>query len=170
MTRYSLNKTKFLSDSELQVLNKELDANESTDARNVTLIRLALATGARAIELLRLTSNDLNDETHSVLIRGAKKSNDREIPLNQKLFMKLKGLGDGRLFPISYQRLNQIWNLYRPCKKGFHSLRHTVGLRVYSKHRDIKLVQTVLGHRNIANTMIYADYHFSIRELRRLLY
>ena len=73
------------------------------------------------------------------------------------------------LFPISYPRLVQIWQHYRPVHKKFHSLRHTFAIELYKKTKDIRLLQMALGHRNIANTMIYADYVYSQTELRRLL-
>jgi integrase len=158
---------------ELGRLKQILESFQDTDSRNVLLIELALQTGARATELLNLQSSDLigNDET--VFIRGIKGSNDREIPLPAKLFARVKRfesrLEGPRLFDISYDRLYQIWGLYRPVPKKFHSLRHTFAIELYKRTRDIRLLQVALGHRNIANTMIYADYLYSKEELRRLL-
>jgi integrase/recombinase XerC len=107
------------------------------------------------------------------LIRGLKNSNDREIPLNSRFFEELQrysqGLSGTRLFDIGYQRLYQIWELYRPIPKKFHSLRHTFAIELYQKTKDLRLVQVALGHRNITNTMIYADYVYSQQELRRLI-
>ena len=74
-----------------------------------------------------------------------------------------------RIFPISYIRFHQIWDKYRPCHKKLHSLRHTFAIRLYKKTKDIRLVQFALGHRNIANTMIYADYVYSQEELKKLI-
>ena len=76
---------------------------------------------------------------------------------------------DDLLFPISYSRLIQIWEHYRPTHKKFHSLRHTFAIRLYKKTKDLRLVQVALGHRNITNTMIYADYVYSQQELRKLI-
>lgn len=163
---YQLNQTKFLSKAELDILNHELSKNLDKDERNVTLIELALKTGARASELLNLTQSSLSQENSTVLILGLKNSRDREIPIPSELFKRVLTHVP---FKISYPRLVQIWNLYKPSQKSFHSLRHTVALSLYVKHRDLRLVQMVLGHRNIQNTMIYADYHFSMNELRRLL-
>jgi integrase len=73
------------------------------------------------------------------------------------------------LFPITYNRLRQIWDLYRPVQKKFHSLRHTFAIQLYKKTKDIRLVQVALGHRNVMNTMIYADYVYSQTELRKLI-
>ncbi|MBX3019390.1 MAG: tyrosine-type recombinase/integrase [Bdellovibrionaceae bacterium] len=171
--RYALNKNKYLLDDELARLRQIFRSFQDSDPRNVLLLELALQTGARATELLNCQRSDLilNDET--LFIRGIKGSNDREIPLPSKLFQRLhrynQGLEGTKLFDISYERLYQIWQLYRPVPKKFHSLRHTFAIELYKRTRDIRLLQVALGHRNIANTMIYADYLYSKEELRRLL-
>ena len=116
---------------------------------------------------------DLNQYDESVFIRGIKGSNDREIPLHSRFFQDLLRYSytvtGTRLFDISYQRLYQIWELYRPVPKKFHSLRHTFAIELYQKTKDLRLVQVALGHRNITNTMIYADYVYSQQELKRLI-
>jgi integrase/recombinase XerC len=137
------------------------------------MIWTALRTGARAQELLNLQKADLNAYDESVFIRGLKGSNDREIPLPSELFKRLQSYADSQpgtgLFPISYHRLYQIWELYRPIPKKFHALRHTFAIELYQKTKDLRLVQVALGHRNITNTMIYADYVYSQQELRKLI-
>jgi integrase/recombinase XerC len=170
---YSLNKSKYLTDFELKKLHQILSTYELKDARNVTLLRLGLATGARAQELLGIRKSDLDPEEKTVFIRGLKGSNDREIPLKSALFDQLQRIADQaqgeRVFSISYNRLRQIWQLYRPTHKKFHSLRHTFAIQIYRKTKDVRLLQMALGHRNIVNTMIYADYVYSKEELRKLL-
>ena len=51
---------------------------------------------------------------------------------------------------------------------GAHSAQHAWAA-LYQKTKDLRLVQVALGHRNITNTMIYADYVYSQQELRRLI-
>lgn len=171
--RYSLNKNKYLLEPEVQRLRKILSDYQDKDPRNCFLIGLGLRTGARATELLNLQKSDLNTYDQSVFIRGIKGSNDREIPLHSQYFeqlMKFSGSVSGtQLFDISYMRLYQIWEFYRPIPKKFHSLRHTFAIELYQKTKDLRLVQVALGHRNITNTMIYADYVYSQQELRRLI-
>lgn len=172
-TRYSLNKTKFLLPPELDHLRQVLVRFIDQDPRNCHLLELALRTGARAQELLNLQKADFNAYDQSVLIRGIKGSNDREIPLHsayfQKLDLFLARLPGQTVFDFSYHRLIQIWDLYRPCPKKFHSLRHTFAIELFRKTKDLRLVQVALGHRNIMNTMIYADYVYSKDELRKLI-
>jgi site-specific recombinase XerD len=171
--RYSLNKNKYLLPPEVEKLRKITADYMIQDTRNCLLIELGLRTGGRAQELLNLQKMDLNSYDETVLIRGIKGSNDREIPLHSSFFQGLKRFSETvpntRLFPITYDRLYQIWEFYRPVHKKFHSLRHTFAIELYQKTRDLRLVQVALGHRNITNTMIYADYVYSQQELRRLI-
>lgn len=171
--RYSLNKNKYLLPEELQNFEKNLIKNLDKDTRNCLLFLVALKTGARAQEVLNLKKESLNSYDESVLIIGLKGSNDREIPLPPLLFKKLlsysKNVDGELLFPISYNRFRQIWDLYRPVAKKLHSLRHTFAIQIYKKTHDIRLVQMALGHRNVMNTMVYADYVYSQNELKRLI-
>ncbi|NCN40977.1 site-specific integrase [bacterium] len=170
---YSLNKSKYLTDFEFEKLESLLNSFELKDFRNVLLLRLALATGGRASELLAIKKGDLDAHERTVSIKGLKGSRDREIPLKNHLFeqlLKQAASTPGELvFPISYNRLRQIWQLYRPVHKKFHCLRHTFAIRLYKKTKDVRLLQMALGHTNIVNTMIYADYVYSREELRKLL-
>jgi integrase len=152
--------------------NKYLTPDESTqllatlkDDRDGNLIRLALLTGARASELLNIKTQDLSE--NSVLIFGLKNSDDREIPIPSDLAVSLKNQSKNKkLFDISYQRLNQIWQMYRPNNKTFHSLRHTYAMRLYDTTKDLLLVQQALGHRAIQNTTVYARASDSQNKLR----
>lgn len=174
MSRYSLNKNKYLLDPEYNHLEMLLNRYKFEEPRNCLAIFIALKTGARAQEILNLRRNDMNTYDQSLYIKGLKGSSDREIPIPAELFDDLelfaRDLGPSDpLFDISYHRLRQIWVQYRPVAKKFHCLRHTFAIRLYKKTRDIRLLQVALGHRNIANTMIYADYVYSQTELRRLI-
>ncbi|MEY4615257.1 MAG: hypothetical protein RJB66_217 [Pseudomonadota bacterium] len=172
--RYNLNKNKYLLDPEVQALEYLLKRHQDLDQRNCLLIWVALKTGARAQEVLNIRVNDLSAYDQTIFIRGLKGSNDREIPVQKEVFRRLELLSNklsshDLVFDISYMRLYQIWDLYRPCKKSFHSLRHTFAINLYKKTRDLRLVQVALGHRNINNTMVYADYVYSKEELKKLI-
>lgn len=170
--RYALNKNKYLLEPEVERLHSILETYKESDPRNCALIWLALHTGARAQEILNLKREDLNSYDESVFITGIKGSNDREIPLPKWLFRLASSAStsnESRLFPITYNRFRQIWDHYRPVEKKLHALRHTFAIRLYKKTKDLRLVQVALGHRNITNTMIYADYAYSQQELRKLI-
>ena len=170
MSRYELNHSKFLSDSEQEALLRVLDINE----RDGLFIMLALKTGARMSELLAIQACDINLNNKTVFIKGLKGSNNREMPVEKSILKALVDRANGvvmgkRIFPICTQRVFQIWCMYRPNpNKGFHSLRHTFAVNIYKKFKDIMLVRTALGHRSLKNTMIYADFVYSTEALRRI--
>ena len=172
--RYAINKNKYLLEPEVLRLESLLENSSKESDRDTLLLWLGLKTGARATEILQLRKNDLNTYDKTVFIRGIKGSNDRELPLNKWLFDRLHAYSEtldasGDLFPIGYHRLRQIWEWYRPAPKKLHALRHTFAIRLYQKTKDLRLVQVALGHRNITNTMVYADYVYSQQELRKLI-
>lgn len=174
---YQITSHKYLSEQEQEALNGLIQ--KSKDTRDSIIIELAIHTGARIQEILNTTTNDLNDHHRTIFIKGLKGSKDRELPLPNEFYKRLKAyvsisraeLRDtDKLFPMSQRRLAQIWEQYRPNKtKGFHSLRHTFAINLYKRTKDLKLVQTALGHKNIQNTMVYADYVYSTTELRKAL-
>lgn len=180
---YQLNKNKYLLDHEYDHLVSVLETYLLKNTRDCLLIYLAILTGARASEILNIEYSDINVFDESIYIKGLKNSNDREIPIPNKVFRVLLNFLDiskknyelkpdkatKKIFPITYIRFHQIWEFYRPCHKKLHSLRHTFAIRLYKKTKDIRLVQFALGHRNIANTMIYADYVYSQEELKKLI-
>lgn len=137
------------------------------------MISLALNTGARASEILNLRRIDVFITEKSILFKGLKNSNDREIPLTDELFSALteylKTHDEERIFPIGYNQLLNIWHYYRPVKKKFHALRHTFAVELYKNTKDIKLVQMALGHRSINNTQIYLDFVYSRDVMRKML-
>jgi integrase len=173
MSAYQLDQSKFLSDKDLERLTDTLKRNRYKDPRNVLLLELILATGGRGAEVLEIKRCDIHPNK-TVFIKGKKKSSNREIPLETGLYERLlehckETKPKELVFPITPRRLRQIWDCYRPVNKGVHCLRHTFALNHYKRTRDLRLIQTALGHKNIQNTMIYADYVYQTEEFRKLL-
>ncbi len=168
---YELTRDKYLLPEECESLKGVLTRFKLRSARDVVFIETLLATGARSSEILKLTRADLNAGLKSVYVRATKNSRDREIPLPQDLFERLEKISPdvGRIFPFTYNNALRIWHLYRPVKKGLHALRHTAALNFYQRTKDVKLLQTYLGHRSLVNTMIYVDFTASFEDLRRAL-
>lgn len=170
-----MNETKYLTEPELTHLEAVLQRFGSSAPRNTLLLEMLLKTGARASEMLGTTGRDVNFHHQTIFIRGSKGSADREIPLKDALFARLWHLVqhlpslDSKLFPIGYNRLGDIWREFRPVKKKLHCLRHTFAIGVYKRTKDIRLVQRVLGHRSLKNTLIYQDYVYNQTEFRRIL-
>ena len=174
--RYELNRDKFLSESEVQsfeaVLKRMIALSESE--RDALLMLICLHTGGRANEVLNLKKSDFDPKNHSLYLRGLKGSMSREIPVPRwvgKILERfcVEKYPNDRIFPITYNRLRQIWLLYRPAQKKLHALRHTFAMRLYLKHRDVRLLQLALGHRSVGNTMIYIEFVYTLTDLQRLI-
>lgn len=169
-----ITKDKFLSDREVDTLKDTLDNHPEIPMRTRVLLELGLRTGARASELLDLSINDLNPDNKSIFIYGLKGGLSRELPLHPAIWKRAYNLAlenpDNMIFGYGYEWLKKEWVKYRPHKaKVFHSLRHTFGVRLYQKTKDIHLVKTAMGHRNINSTMIYVNFAYSQNELRKAL-
>lgn len=171
--QWAITKEKYLSASEYGKLRAHVRHRKS---RYAVLLKLYMFTAARANEGLAVKMKDLDHDNKTVLIRGLKGSSDREVPLPPWYFFELLSYAkkhckspEDRIFPFCYTILNRIWRYYRPVKKRFHALRHTLAIKVFQATRDIKLVQILLGHRSIKNTMVYLDYVYSMEEMRRIL-
>lgn len=171
---YQLNSTKFLTREEDARLLKLLSTSRNELATQLKLLRFY---GMRSGELLALRLMDINKDEKTIYIRGSKRSNDRELPLNDEIFIDLLKSADGcvseksRIFNISYWGLKKRWDVsrFRPGKKKLHSLRHTFGVEMYKKTKDIKMVQKLMGHRSIRNTMIYVDFQYTQDQFRKAL-
>ncbi len=168
---YQLNRQKYLSESELEGIKSALS---SAQLEHRLLVLLPIYSGARAQEVLNITPQDLIIEDMALQIYGLKHSDDRIVPLPEWLFLELQAfisLGNKPLnqsiFSIKYRQYANIWSHYAP--KSIKAARHTFAVTVYKKTNNIKLIQKALGHRSIANTMIYSDYVFVTSEMRKLM-
>jgi integrase len=144
-----------------------------TETRDACMILVALYTGTRASELLALTWADIDFDRRLVQIKTLKDGEDRAVPISVKLADALKRMRDvatqDRVFPISYPRLVQIWNEWRPVRIKFHALRHTFGLATYQSSRDIVFTQKLMGHKSLSSTSIYLRKQYSLAETRRMM-
>jgi integrase/recombinase XerC len=161
--------SKYLNNIERQLIIGICKANIITDTRNAVLILTALYCGLRAQELLNLTISDVDFGNKTIWVKTLKKGNPRTIPAPDCLLKYIKTLSSEVIFPISYQRLVQVWHLYRPCKKKFHSLRHTCAILLYRKTKDINLVKYVLGHKSLSSTTVYLEETYQVETLRKYM-
>lgn len=167
-----MNETKFLSDAERLTLEDSLRARLDTDLRNPLAFLVALHSGARASELIGLEWTDIDTTTGAVFIRTLKGGAPRVAVLPTFLrgpLERLKAAEPRKPFDLSYNRLGELWRLYRTVKKPLHSLRHTFAMRAYDRTKDIRFVQKALGHKSITNTMVYADCSYSAAQFKKLM-
>jgi site-specific recombinase XerD len=143
------------------------------------IIHTLLGTGTRASECRKIKIGDLRlgrEPIVKVVGKGGKKrtveiSNDLKNHLKKYLkYKKILGEGadpDDYLFTNKRKRhwtLSGFQQLFKKMSKeaglravySIHSTRHTYGFMVYRKTKDIRLVQSLLGHSSISSTQIYA--------------
>lgn len=167
----ALTERKLLADAEREQLVALLERHKGE--RDSIMLRLMLFTGARSCETLQVRAKDFGE--CCVTIRAAKGSNDRTIPLPPKFFREIKEYiqandikPNDRLFPISTRHFRRIWDVWRPnSQKGSHTLRHTPATLLYIVSRDILAVKSLLGHKQINNTMVYLNFVEGPRALKR---
>lgn len=168
-SRYEMTQAKFLTTAELSALQPLL---EDPSSPHRLIFRLLLETGARVSELLLLEVSDVDHATKAVALVGLKDSRDRVIPLADETYSLLLASmpQQGPIFSIKKRRVQRVWEeFYRPrlqTTKGVHSLRHTFGILLYKRCKDIQAVQQALGHVSIDNTMVYARWVHTTEDLR----
>ena len=135
------------------------------------MCRLALGTGLRWGELVRLTSHDLQDGC--LVIYQTKSKKLRRIPVLSRLQVEIRGRV-GKLIPYSpscsgafarmVKKLSDIQHFHA------HQTRHTFACRWLEKGRSLAALQEILGHSSITTTQRYArlSHDFVKREAERL--
>lgn len=184
----------FLNDDELKRLFASIKPDNLIGLRDRAIVALLYSSGLRVSELTNLNRTHINLKRREFMVRG-KGQKDRsvfidEIAANlvqayldtrtdslQPLFISYKGKqtidqsGDfKRLTPRSVQRMVNHYALLAGITKHVspHTLRHSFATDLLMNGADIRSVQTLLGHSNIATTQIYThitDPH--LREVHR---
>ena len=128
-------------------------------------IEICFNTGCRRNEVLDLEWKDIDFEKDLVIIRKSKSHYSREIPISLKLkeiLLDMKGNVNkiGKLFPnfkdnfVTKNFKNYASQAGVNCK--LHDLRHTFATYLVNKNVSIKVLQSLLGHRSINSTLVYA--------------
>lgn len=143
------------------------------------MIKLLYAVGMRVSELTSLKKEDIYLEEGIGYIRKAKGKKDRifKIPTNLKEDLQ-KILGDsgeyifqgpkGKLSNRNIQKIVQRATKKSGIKKKVHchTLRHSFATHLLESGVDIRYIQELLGHSNLATTQIYT--HVSNEELKKI--
>ena len=163
---------------EIDALLKAVNPDHPLALRDQAIIELFYACGLRASELADLTLEQLHLDLGVIRVLGKGKK-ERIVPVGvpaQKAVLKyisdlrprllaVKGLASSRVFvsrsgrPINrivlWQRLDQIAKGAGIRGVHPHALRHTFATHLLSGGADLRVVQELLGHANIATTQIY---------------
>ncbi len=164
---------------------------EADGLRLRAMIELLYGSGLRVSELVSLPLHAVSAETQSLLVRG-KGGKERLVPLgvparralDAYLAVRDRHLADGApsrwLFPsrgasghLTRHRLAQMLKALaqaagiEPGRVSPHALRHAFASHLLAHGADLRAVQKMLGHADIATTEIYT--HVLDERLKRLV-
>ncbi|MFZ0274713.1 MAG: site-specific tyrosine recombinase [Acidobacteriaceae bacterium] len=147
--------------------------------RDCAILELLYAAGLRVSELTGLNVADLSLDAGRALVRG-KGDKERIVPLGRASVEALeKYLKNGRpsLEKKSVSRLflstrglplsrEWVWRLVKQSDQGAspHMLRHSCATHMVERGADLRTVQTLLGHADIATTQVYT--HLALGRLK----
>lgn len=172
---------KFLTENEVRALiDTAAEGEKFSDKRMAVMLELMYACGLRVSELVGLPENCINFDKKQILIRG-KGNKERLIPVATPalravlsyLTIREEFIRGGRrsiwLFPSKASKLGHITRdaffknikelavkagIY-PEKVSPHVLRHSFATHLLNHDADLRSVQKMLGHEDIATTEIY---------------
>lgn len=171
---------KFLTPQEVNLLmNKAKQKNGIRARRMAVMLELMYACGLRVSELTGLPENCINFDKKQILVRG-KGSKERLIPVADQTLKAIisylqerekfiRGRRSIWLFPSAQSKQGHITrdgfakdlkNLaiecgISPTKVSPHVLRHSFATHLLHNGADLRSVQKMLGHEDIATTEIY---------------
>ena len=178
----------FMNEDEVNRFLNAIDSfefSENLAYRNRLILKIIIYTGIRVSEMLNLKIKDIfkEDDIYMLQIRGKGNKprvvmikcniieNDLQNWLNQRVcnsdILVCNQKGD-RLTQAYVSRIVEnilISAGIRKEKNGAHMLRHSFATLLYSKHKDLILVQEALGHADINTSRIYT--HFDKDRLRK---
>jgi integrase len=147
------------------------------------LVIVAIHTGMRRGELLKLLWDDVDFVQSVIWVRVSKSGEGRRISMNATVHRTLSILRDERRMRLSQKVVAQnvaqrnvftapaggfVWNLARVWYRAvnaagisnlhFHDLRHTFASRLAMRHIDLNTIRVLLGHKSLAMTYRYAHF------------
>jgi integrase/recombinase XerD len=182
-----------LLDTARRKVEDSRDGQRSKALRLYCLLEILYATGMRVSELVALPRSALVGDERTLTIEG-KGGRQRVVPLNpaaqEALTLYLRecdmaasrerGNGSPWLFPswgqrghLTRQRLAQELKILangagiEPVRVSPHVLRHAFASHMIERGADLRAVQKLLGHADIATTQVYT--HLREGHLRRVV-
>ena len=158
----------------LNPCEKELLITESKGVPHLHLaIQLALQTGMRQSEILKLSYADLDFDRHLILVKDTKNGDDRIIPMagDIEALLRPSYAENSPIFRISQSGLQQAFRkLIKRCELKdlrFHDLRHEALSSFFEAGLSLPEVKLLSGHRTVDQLMRYSHAHMT--EIKRKL-
>ena len=146
-------------------------SGEPAAVRNLALLELLYGSGLRATELVSLPRGAVRQGQPFLMVRG-KGSKERLVPISSRAegavgrWLELAAGGTLWLFPSGKSHLSRVrlFQIVRnmaadagiaPERVSPHVLRHAFATHLLSGGADLRVLQSLLGHADIATTQIY---------------
>ncbi|ELU8401779.1 tyrosine-type recombinase/integrase [Vibrio fluvialis] len=129
----------------------------------VLIAKICLATGARISEALSLKCSQVSK--YKLTFVETKGKRIRSVPISENLYHEIidMAVNDTNVFDTKYgsahHYIKKALPGYVPKGQATHVLRHTFATHFMMNRGDILILQRILGHQKIEQTMVYA--HFS---------
>lgn len=179
---------KVLSETEINRLLEQPGASKPANLRDKAMLELMYATGVRVSELVSLKLNDLNMDMGYIRCFG-KGSKERIVPMGGSAVNALldyldrgrpkiiKRAAEETLFLNHHGRKmtrQGFWQIIQAAARRVgieivvtpHMLRHSFATHLLDHGADLRAVQEMLGHADIATTQIYT--HVTRTRLREV--
>lgn len=184
---------KFLSREQVERLLTMPDLTKPEGLRDRTMLEVLFSTGLRVSEMAKLDRDkiDLKSREFGIIGKGRR---PRVVFLSQRavawldrylksrednnrpLWIRLSGpkidpTSSSEKWRLSVRRIQQIVEKYRvvaglPVKVSPHVIRHSFATNLLQNGADLRSVQELLGHKNVATTQIYT--HITNPQLKQV--
>jgi len=183
---------KFLEREQVDRLVSQPDTSKIDGVRDRAIMELLFSTGLRVSELAKLNHDQINFERREfgVIGKGGKsrivfvsdRASDwvkRYLQMRQDrfrpLFIRYSGEVNeeehGEKMRLTVRSIERVVKKYvklarLPVDASVHTMRHSFATDLLTNGADIRSVQEMLGHKNIATTQIYT--HITNKQLREV--
>jgi site-specific recombinase XerD len=181
---------KFLERDQVDRLVTAPDTSKEEGMRDRAILEMLFSTGLRVSELVKLNHDQINFERREFGVIGkggrarivfisdraaewTRRYLDNRTDAFRPLFIRYSGRidaeNDGEKMRLTVRSVERTVKKYIliakiPVDASVHTLRHSFATDLLSNGADIRSVQEMLGHKNIATTQIYT--HVTNKQLR----
>ena len=167
--------------------NSSTEYSQKSSLREIAVMEMLFATGARVSEICSLTPNAVDLPNHTIKIFG-KGSKERIIQIENADVLKIlakyyaafeKDIQDCGWFfvnklhkRLSEQSVRELVNKYAELAESSihitpHMFRHSFATLLLEEDVDIRYIQKLLGHSSITTTQVYT--HVSLAKQKEIL-
>lgn len=162
------------------LVSTDPDAPQWRTSRDTAVIELLYGSGLRVSELCGMDVNSVNVKSQAILVMG-KGAKERRVPASEpsldavKIWLKFRhelvtDIGEPALFlnargrRLTPRDVRRVIDARSVAPTHPHALRHTFATHLLDNGADLRAVQELLGHRDVATTQRYT--HVSKERLK----